>query len=69
MKRRDLIKTLRTMAQGAGVDFVLVRNGANHDIFRLHQVLIVVPRHNEINEMTARGIVKEARVHLEGGES
>lgn len=67
MKRRDLIKVLRSTAKQAGIEFSFVRNGANHDIYRWDTVLIVIPRHNEINEMTARGIIKDAEEHLKGG--
>lgn len=67
MKRRDLIKALRSMAQQAGIEFSFVRNGANHDIYRWDEVLVVIPRHNEINEMTARGIIKDVEARLKGG--
>lgn len=54
MKRRDLIKQL--------VDngWQLVRNGANHDIYSDGQRSEPIPRHKEINELTAKAILKRA---------
>jgi mRNA interferase HicA len=67
VKRRLLIKTLRSLAKEADVDFTLLRNGANHDIYLLGSAKVVVPRHTEINELTARGIIKDASDHVRGG--
>lgn len=66
MKRRDLLRALRLSAKEAGVDLAIVRNGASHDIYRLGDLVITIPRHNELNEMTARGILKDAAAHLKG---
>ncbi|HHW06174.1 MAG TPA: type II toxin-antitoxin system HicA family toxin [Clostridia bacterium] len=59
MKRRDLIKKLRA----AG--WYLVRHGHDHDIYRHdnppgERILVQVPRHREINEVTAKQILKDA---------
>lgn len=54
MKRRDLIDALT--ANG----FELYRHGSNHDIYRKDQKQIAIPRHKEINEETAKSILKEA---------
>ena len=66
MKRRDLLRALRISAKEAGVDLAIVRNVASHDIYRLGDLVITIPRHNELNEMTARGILKDAAAHLKG---
>jgi len=56
MKRRDLIKKL----QKAGWQII---EGANHSL-AIHPndsgIKLSIPRHNEINEYTARGILKDA---------
>lgn len=67
MKRRDILNALRNMAREAGVDFSLARNGAKHDVYRLGELAITVPRHAEVNEMTAKGILKDAAKYLENG--
>lgn len=53
MKRRDLIKKLE--AKG----FILVRHGGNHDVYKRGSDEEAIPRHNEINEMLARQIIKK----------
>jgi predicted RNA binding protein YcfA (HicA-like mRNA interferase family) len=55
MQRRDLVKKL----QGAGWQ---ITHGGNHDL-AIHPKKpgkIPIPRHNEINEYTAREIMKDA---------
>lgn len=54
MKRTDLIKKLK--AAGATFD----HEGANHTVYKVAGQIITVPRHREINEYTANGILKDA---------
>ena len=54
MKRKDLEKRLRR----AG--WQLVRHGGRHDIWSNGEGEVAIPRHNEINEYTAKAIIKEA---------
>lgn len=57
MKRRDLIKKLET----AG--YKLDRDDGNHSIYEKNGARPVqVPRHREINEFTAKAILKAAGV-------
>ena len=53
MKRRDLIKKL----EQAGFQFH--RNGGNHDIYIRGNDTEKIPRHREIDEMLAKGIIKK----------
>ena len=55
MKRRELEKKLLKLG------WKLVRHGSKHDIWTNGKYEIVVPRHVEINEYTAKGILKEAK--------
>ncbi len=48
MKKTDMERKLNN----AG--FSLIRNGSNHDIWKKGDVEISVPRHREINEITAK---------------
>lgn len=48
MKRRDLIKRL----EKGGFEFK--EHGANHDTYKRGNDTEQVPRHNEINEITAK---------------
>lgn len=55
MKRKELIKQLES------VGWVLNRHGASHDIYSKKGLKpISVPRHTEINQYTAEGILKQA---------
>ncbi len=54
MKRKELEKKLR------GLGWYLARHGQRHDIWTDGKQELSVPRHNEVNEYTARAILKEA---------
>lgn len=60
MKKKDLIKII--ISHGGK----FVRNGSNHDIYSNAQGTkkIQVPRHNEINEFTAKKILKQLDIKL-----
>ena len=60
MKKRYLVGRLRAIARQGGVDLSLLREGRNHEIWSLGSGRLVIPRHREINELTARGIIPEA---------
>jgi hypothetical protein len=55
MKKLELLQKLNR--QGA----VFVRHGAKHDVYRqpLTNKEAVIPRHDEINEYTAKAILKK----------
>jgi len=58
MKRKDIDKVLRK----AG--WVII-HGGNHDLVQHPQkpgVKIPIPRHTEVNEQTARGILRQAGI-------
>lgn len=55
MKRRDLIKKLETNG------YIIVREGNEHTIYKApNKRAVQVPRHREINENTAKQILKDA---------
>jgi predicted RNA binding protein YcfA (HicA-like mRNA interferase family) len=55
VKRRDLERRLRQLG------WHLLRQGKKHDVWAKGDRELVVPRHIEINEYTARAILGEAR--------
>ena len=59
MKRVDLIRKVTAAAAAAGKDFTLVRQGGSHSVFRCGSQSVIVPRHREINELTARSIMRD----------
>ncbi|HCW79769.1 MAG TPA: toxin-antitoxin system, toxin component, HicA family protein [Ruminococcaceae bacterium] len=52
MKRKDLIKKLEKNG------WWKIREGANHDIYTNGKKSEPIPRHNEINELLAKAIIK-----------
>jgi mRNA interferase HicA len=59
VKRTDLIRKINKAAANAGIDFVVVREGSRHSIFRCGSQPISIPRHREIPEPTARAIMRD----------
>ncbi|MBM4395114.1 MAG: type II toxin-antitoxin system HicA family toxin [Deltaproteobacteria bacterium] len=55
MRRRDLERRLRELG------WQFARHGDRHDVWAKGEREIVVPRHAEINEYTARAILREAQ--------
>ncbi|MCX5850981.1 MAG: type II toxin-antitoxin system HicA family toxin [Deltaproteobacteria bacterium] len=55
MKRRELEQKLQKLG------WKLARHGSKHDIWINNECEIAVPRHNDINEYTAKAILKEAK--------
>lgn len=57
MKRRDLMKRLKAIAAERGATMETVE-GASHTKVWIGDRQNVVPRHNEVNEITARKIIQ-----------
>ncbi len=55
MKRRELERTLEELG------WRLARHGRQHDVWVKGETEIAVPRHREINEYTAKAILRQAR--------
>ncbi|MDY3868326.1 MAG: type II toxin-antitoxin system HicA family toxin [Pyramidobacter sp.] len=53
MKRQIIIKRLQAMG------FTFDHHGSRHDIYRRGKETRQVPRHNDINEITAKEILKD----------
>lgn len=58
MKRRDLLRAINVAARGRGMSWQMVREGSEHEVWALDGRRITIPRHREINERTARGIMQ-----------
>jgi mRNA interferase HicA len=55
------MKRLRAIAADADLELTFVRQGANHELWSLGAQRFTIPRHREINERTARGIITTAQ--------
>ncbi len=54
MKKKDIEKKLKKCG------WRLERNGGNHDIWTNGDIKTPIPRHREVNERTAKSIIKKA---------
>jgi mRNA interferase HicA len=61
VKRRDLMKKLAAEARAQGRELILAE-GSNHTKVSIGETQAVVPRHKEINEITARAILRQMGV-------
>ena len=61
MKRNALLRQLVAIAAEKGMTFALVRHGANHDVYDLGGTRVIVGRHADIPEPTARDTIRKAR--------
>ena len=55
------MRQLRIIARSGDVEFKVLREGRSHQIWTIGSERVHIPRHREINEHTARAILKEAR--------
>ncbi|WP_221933780.1 hypothetical protein [Aeromicrobium piscarium] len=58
MKRRELMKKLAALARAEG-SAMQILEGAKHTKVSIGQRQAVVPRHTDINELTARAILRQ----------
>ena len=63
VKKRDLEDKLKALG------WWLLREGGNHEVWTNGLQTQAIPRHREINEWTARAIIKFAAAHLPEGDS
>ena len=59
MKRRVLMRRIRTAASSRDVTCSRVRQGSRHDFWEVGGLRVAIPRHREINEWTAEAIMRD----------
>lgn len=57
-KRRDIIKAINQHAKAQGMSLTITEGGS-HTKITVGDRTTVVPRHNEINELTTKAIYKQ----------
>ena len=67
MKRRDLLQLIADGARVRGVEWRFVRHGGDHDLWSCRGSVVQVPRHREVDERTARRIIRELEAELGKG--
>jgi hypothetical protein len=60
MKRSDHVREIRLAARAAELDLLLVREGAEHEVWGCGDVQIAIPRHRELTP----GVVGDNRRKL-----
>lgn len=58
MKRRDLIKRINEIAAAAN-ETAVYTEGGSHTKVSVGTKQTTIPRHNEVNEMTAKAIIRQ----------
>jgi predicted RNA binding protein YcfA (HicA-like mRNA interferase family) len=56
MKRRELIRLLKQNGWRS------IRNKGDHEVYSNGASVVAVPRHSEVNELTAQSIVKRCKL-------
>ena len=64
MKRVELLRRIARAARGRDMAWELEREGASHELWSLDGELVTIPRHREIDERTARGILRALELKL-----
>jgi hypothetical protein len=67
MKRRELIQKVAEAAKASGLTWEQTRAMGGHDIWSLDGSKVSIPRHNELNEYTAQGILRDLESKLGKG--
>ena len=60
------MKRISSRAKEADVIWEFVRDGARHELWRCGDQSVSIPRHNDINELTAERIMKDLEEELGG---
>ena len=67
MKRHELLRRIAERARSQRVAWVRERQGTNHELWRCGPIQIAVPRHIELNEVTALGLCRTLEAVLGEG--
>jgi hypothetical protein len=66
MKRTALIRSIRQQAKDAGLTMDLVREGREHEIWRVGGTDLPIPRHREISPGVTRKLLKAVEEEVKG---
>jgi len=59
VKRQALVSKIRKAAKMADLKWEMVREGSNHEVWQCGTTKVSIPRHREVNEITAENILKD----------
>lgn len=61
MKRKALLRLLTEIADSKQLELEFVRHGGGHDIYHVGDAVLIIGRHSDIPERTAKVTIKTAR--------
>lgn len=64
MKRGEAIRKIQREAKRQNIAWHLERQGANHEVYRLGQTMIPIPRHAELDNLFVEAVWKECEPEL-----
>jgi hypothetical protein len=64
VRRTELLREIQRAAKIQGLTFELLRSRGPHDVYRLGQTLVAIPRHREIGPKMAFEIRKQLEPEL-----
>jgi hypothetical protein len=67
MKHRDLVRKIRNAAMVKGIPFEMRRQRGSHQMWTCGSTSVVIPKHGEVNEVTAQSICKQLEGELGKG--
>jgi predicted RNA binding protein YcfA (HicA-like mRNA interferase family) len=59
-----LIRRIAKAAKQVEVTWAFVRQDGSHEVWSCGAIMVTIPRHREINELTAQGIMKDLEAAL-----
>jgi hypothetical protein len=66
MKRTALIRSIRQQAKAAGLSMDLVREGKEHEVWRVGGTDLPIPRHREISPGVTRKLLQAVEREVRG---
>ena len=67
VKTREVVRKIAQEARRQGIEWVMVREGANHTIYSLDGLMIPIVRHRETDDRLARKVFEECEPKLGKG--
>ena len=61
MKRKALLRELASIGKSKNLELKLVRHGSGHDFYQLGEAVLIIGRHTDVPEYTAKITLKTAR--------
>ena len=66
MKRTALIRTIRQQAKAAGLSMEFIREGREHEVWRVGKTDLAIPRHREVSPGVTRKLLKLVEEEVKG---